>query len=66
MLFGLVSPLLKSLVERFTTDPQTVSSSLEVLRVVFTVLLVIGLALLSVRYFEKPIAKRLKARWKLS
>jgi peptidoglycan/LPS O-acetylase OafA/YrhL len=37
-----------------------------VLRVVFTVLLVIGLALLSVRYFEKPIAKRLKARWKLS
>ncbi|MFN9371758.1 MAG: acyltransferase family protein [Planctomycetaceae bacterium] len=66
MLFGLVTPLLKSLVERFTTDPQTVTASLEVLRVGFTVLLVIGLSLLSVRYFEKPIAKRLKARWGLS
>jgi peptidoglycan/LPS O-acetylase OafA/YrhL len=65
MLFGLISPPLKGLVEQFTTDPQTVTSTLEVLRVTFTVLLVIGLALLSVRYFEKPIAKRLKARWGL-
>ena len=65
LLFGLVSPLLKTVVEQFTTDPVTVTSTLEILRVTFTVLLVIALAMLSVRYFEKPIAKRLKARWGL-
>ena len=66
MLFGLVTPGLKSIVEKFTEDPQGVSSTLEVLRVAFTVLMVIGLALLSVRYFEKPVARRLKKRWGLS
>ena len=65
MLFGLISPMLTGVVEQFTTNPQAVTAAMEVIRVTFTVLLVIALALLSVRYFEKPIAKRLKARWGL-
>lgn len=65
LLFGFVAPHFEAIIRRFTDDPGTVTATLEIARVVLTVVPVVMLALLSVRYFEKPVARRLKKRWGL-
>jgi len=61
-LFGPLLEMLRPTCERWLGSPEQAHNLLEIVRVSLTVLLVVGLALLSVRWFEKPVARRLRQR----
>ena len=61
-LFGPLLQLLRPACERWFGSPEQATNALEVLRVTLTVLLVVGLSLVSLRWFERPVARWLRRK----
>lgn len=62
ILFAIVRPLLEMTLKLFTSNESFISDTLELFRIGMTVAIVVGLSIVSLRYFERPVARWLKKR----